>query len=137
MHDQPIPGRPERGSSETNATTDLRDQGVVLIQVLTLHPVHLRLGRIVQFRGRRPLRAGRSRPRRARPAVRQRGGAAADPGSAALQRDRHGGGLAMTDPCGGREIVVEHFALGSAATDRQARSIQVKSTTASRPTQIR
>lgn len=48
MQDQPIPGRRDRGSAETNATKDLRDQGVVLIQVLTLHPAHLRLVELVR-----------------------------------------------------------------------------------------
>jgi hypothetical protein len=48
MQDQPIPGREDRGSAETNATKDLRDQGVVLIQVLTLHPVHLRIAELIR-----------------------------------------------------------------------------------------
>lgn len=48
MQDQPISGRPDRGSSETNATQDLRDQGVVLVQVLTIYPTHLRLLELVR-----------------------------------------------------------------------------------------
>lgn len=48
MQDQPIPGRRDRGSTETNATKDLRDQGVVLIHVLTLYPAHLRLAELVR-----------------------------------------------------------------------------------------
>lgn len=37
---------PERAHS--NDVQDLRDQGVVLIQVLTLHPAHLRLAEVVR-----------------------------------------------------------------------------------------
>ncbi len=48
MQDQPIPGHRDRGSAETNATKDLRDQGVILIHVLTLHPAHLRLVELVR-----------------------------------------------------------------------------------------
>jgi hypothetical protein len=48
MQDQPIPGHRDRGSTETNATKDLRDQGVVLTHVLTLHPAHLRLVELVR-----------------------------------------------------------------------------------------
>ena len=32
----------------TTAALDLRDQGVVLIQVLTLHPAHLRLAEVIR-----------------------------------------------------------------------------------------
>jgi hypothetical protein len=37
---------PDRAHS--NAVQDLRDQGVVLIHVLTLHPSHLRLAEVVR-----------------------------------------------------------------------------------------
>jgi hypothetical protein len=46
MHDKP------KGANEneraTNDALDLRDQGVVLIHVLTLHPAHLRLAELVR-----------------------------------------------------------------------------------------
>jgi hypothetical protein len=42
MHDQPIPGRPNCGSPPANAKQDLHDQGVVLVQALTIHPTQLR-----------------------------------------------------------------------------------------------
>jgi hypothetical protein len=37
---------PDRAHS--NAVQDLRDQGVVLIHVLTLHPAHLRLAEVIR-----------------------------------------------------------------------------------------
>jgi hypothetical protein len=46
MHDKP------KGAAEddraTTAALDIRDQGVVLIHVLTLHPAHLRLVELVR-----------------------------------------------------------------------------------------
>ncbi len=46
MHDKP------KGAADddraTTAALDLRDQGVVLIHVLTLHPAHLRLAELVR-----------------------------------------------------------------------------------------
>jgi hypothetical protein len=41
-------GRLDCGGSGSNATQDLRDQGVVLVQVLTLHPAVLRLAELVR-----------------------------------------------------------------------------------------
>lgn len=43
MHEQPIQGHRDTGSSRTNQAQDLYDQGVVLIHVLTIHPTYLRL----------------------------------------------------------------------------------------------
>lgn len=48
MHDQPIPSRQDCGDSETNATQDLRDQGAVLVHVLTLHPTHVRFAELIR-----------------------------------------------------------------------------------------
>lgn len=46
MQDKPIgAGEDERAATDV---LDLRDQGVVLIHVLTLHPAHLRLGELVR-----------------------------------------------------------------------------------------
>lgn len=46
MHDKPKgAGSDERA---TTAALDLRDQGVVLIHVLTLHPAHLRLAEVIR-----------------------------------------------------------------------------------------
>lgn len=38
----------ERGRAHSNHVQDLRDQGVVLIHVLTLHPAHLRAADLVR-----------------------------------------------------------------------------------------
>ncbi len=46
MHDQPS-GATDDGRAST-AAQDLHDQGVVLIQVLTLWPTHLRLSELVR-----------------------------------------------------------------------------------------
>ncbi len=46
MHDKPIgAGEDERATTDVQ---DLRDQGIVLIHVLTLHPAHLRLVELVR-----------------------------------------------------------------------------------------
>ncbi len=46
MHDKP------KGAAEddraTTAALDIRDQGVVLIHILTLHPAHLRLAELIR-----------------------------------------------------------------------------------------
>src|SRR5215218_2920394 len=47
MHDKRS-GASDDDRAETPALQDLRDQGVVLIQVLTLHPAHLRLSELIQ-----------------------------------------------------------------------------------------
>jgi hypothetical protein len=48
MHDQPIRGHRDTGSSKTNHAQDLHDQGVVLIHVLTISPTHLRLLELIR-----------------------------------------------------------------------------------------
>jgi hypothetical protein len=46
MHDKPKGDGADAGATTT--AMDLRDQGVVLIHVLTLHPAHLRLPEVVR-----------------------------------------------------------------------------------------
>jgi hypothetical protein len=46
MHDKPKGDGADAGAPTT--TLDLRDQGVVLIHLLTLHPAHLRLPEVVR-----------------------------------------------------------------------------------------
>ena len=48
MHDQPIRGHRDTGSSQSNNTRDIHDQGVVLIHVLTIYPTHLRLLELIR-----------------------------------------------------------------------------------------
>jgi len=48
MHAQPIEDRPDSGNSSTNAGQDIQDQGVVLTQVLAIHPTQLRLLELVR-----------------------------------------------------------------------------------------
>ncbi|MGB7685003.1 MAG: hypothetical protein WBL45_04395 [Solirubrobacterales bacterium] len=48
MQDQPIQGQPDSGSSRSNATQDLHDQGVVLIHVLSIYPTQLRLQELIR-----------------------------------------------------------------------------------------
>lgn len=46
MHDKPKGAEPDDRAS--TAALDLRDQGVVLIHVLTLHPAHLCLAELIR-----------------------------------------------------------------------------------------
>jgi hypothetical protein len=48
MHDQPIQDRPDSGSYRSNAAEDRRDQGVVLVHVITTYPRSLRLSDLVR-----------------------------------------------------------------------------------------
>jgi hypothetical protein len=48
MQDQPIQGRPDSGSSRSPEAQDLHDQGVVLVHVLSIYPIHLRLLELVR-----------------------------------------------------------------------------------------
>lgn len=46
MHDKPKGDGADAGTP--TATLDLRDQGVILIHVLALHPAHLRLAEVIR-----------------------------------------------------------------------------------------
>lgn len=48
MQDQPIQGRPKAGGSSPTEAEDRRDQRIVLIHVLTLHPTHLIVPELVR-----------------------------------------------------------------------------------------
>jgi hypothetical protein len=48
MQDQPIHGRRDCGNSSTTEAQDLHDQGVVLIQVLALHPACLTISELAR-----------------------------------------------------------------------------------------
>jgi hypothetical protein len=48
MQDQPIHGRRDSGNSSPTEAQDLHDQGVVLIQALTLHPACLTTAELVR-----------------------------------------------------------------------------------------
>jgi len=48
MHDQPIPGRRDSDSWTGTAKQDIQDQGVVLLQVLALHPAQLTIAELVR-----------------------------------------------------------------------------------------
>jgi hypothetical protein len=48
MQNQPIQGRPDSGGSSPTDAEDIRDQGVVLIHVLTRHPTLLMVPDLVR-----------------------------------------------------------------------------------------
>lgn len=48
MQDQPIPGHRNCGSSAGTAKQDIHDQGVVLLQVLALHPAQLTIAELIR-----------------------------------------------------------------------------------------